>query len=186
VNQLSTCCDRKSTVFSISAPQVGRNCTEGPRRWLARFCRRQARRSSAALQICRAILSSNPPRDGSGDDGARVPRGTADDAGRTRPHLRGKTQLEQRGRAQGSRERPDIPRATWSGAPAASRQRWSFPRRSDFNFQGECLASLLRSMRVGEANDHALPRFDTTCINLGIGTMGRKSGPNRPIGFTTR
>jgi hypothetical protein len=30
---------------------------------------------------------------------------------------------------------------------SALRQRWSFPRRSDFNSQGECLASLLRSGR---------------------------------------
>jgi hypothetical protein len=61
------------------------------------------------------------------------------------------------------------------------------PRRAAFNSnsQGECLASLLRSTRAGEASDRALPRFETTCVSLGIGTIGSKAGPNRPVGFTT-
>jgi hypothetical protein len=48
--QLSTCCDRKSTVFCISLRRIGRNCTQSPRRrWLAGFCRRH-RRSDRAHQ----------------------------------------------------------------------------------------------------------------------------------------
>jgi hypothetical protein len=66
------------------------------------------------------------------------------------------------------------------------RQRRPFPRRSAFNSQGECLAIVAQINACRRGQSRALPRFETTCLNLGIGIIGSKAGPNRPVGFTTQ